>query len=313
MKQKFFLLILTMFPVLLQAAIPVPVLNNNEIVINNLTLKQLRKNPSNRYAIKAQICPMCVGIFKDSIKTFIVIDGECHEMVKEGNEPNTYSYDFKMQADANTARYYFYVTYTTTVFEGKKERTLKSCLYDLQLINRYPSILDINRGLIGSMITLSGRGFTESDKIIFGEIEAQTHYISDHIINFRVPSLPAGKTYEVALRGNKGLIPIGEFKIDFASLHSDHDSIALKSHERVTVAFEIEKVAPAGGLELDITTNIPESIIMPEVVIPAGTKRATAVIEGGRAGNGHLYVEAEGFEALVIPLTVIEEKNFWHY
>lgn len=313
MKQTSLFLILTTFPILSQAAIPMPALNNNEIVINNLTLKQLRKNPSNIYTISAQINPMCADIFKDSIKTSIVIDGQSHPMIKDPTKPNSYSYDFKMPACDNVARYYFSVDYITTVFESKKERTYKSPLYDLQIMNRYPSTLDVNRGLIGSVINISGRGFLEGDKIVFGDIDAETYYVSDFLINFRVPSLPAGRTYEVALHGNHGLIPIGEFKIDFASLCSDHDSLSLKSHESKTVAFEIEKPAPAGGLELDISTNIPESIIMPEVFVPAGSKRVTAVIQAGRAGEGQLYIAAEGFKELVIPVAVTGEKNFWRY
>lgn len=287
---------------------------NAELVINNITPTDLRKNPSDIYTINVEVSPMCVDIHKDSIKPFIVIDGKTHPMTKNSAQTNNYSYDFKMPSGANVARYYVYVDYATTVFEDKKERSVKSPLYDMHLINRYPSALDVNRGPVGSLITISGRGFANSDKILFNQIEAETDYVSDNLIKFKVPVLPGDKSYEVKLQGNKGLLSIGEFKIDSSNIVVDHERISLKSHERTTIAFEIENPAPLGGIELDITTNVPESIIMPEIIIPAGSKRATVVIEGGRPSDGQLYVSANGFRELTIPLLVSpNEKNLWKH
>lgn len=287
---------------------------NSEIVIKNLTPLEFRKNPSDTYAINVDVLPKCADINKDSIKTFIVIDGKTHPMIKNPKKANHYYFDFKMPADANVARYYVFVDYATTIFEEKKERSIKSRLYDLQLINRYPSALDVNRGPVGSLITISGRGFVNSDKILFNQKETETTFVSDNLIKFKVPSLPGDKAYEVLLQGNRGLLPIGEFKIDSSDIIADHEKIALKSYERATIAFEIENEAPLGGIELDITTNIPEGVIMPEISIPAGSKRATVVIEGGRPSDGQIYVTANGFKELTIPILIApNEKNRWKY
>lgn len=315
MKQKFFLLIMTVLPVaLLQSAIPFLdslaslASLNSEIVIKNLTPEELRKNPSGIYTVNVEIAPKCVDIVKDSMKPYIIIDGKMHPMTKNITKENLYSYDFKMPADANIARYYVQLDYAVTTIHGdkkeSKKRLLKSRLYDMHLINRYPSALDVNRGPVGALITIAGRGFTNTDIILFGQKEAETHFVSDNIIHFKVPALPGNQSYEVKLLGNQGLLAIGEFKIDSDTILADHARINLKSHERTTIAFEIANTAPLGGLELDVTTNVPESIIMPEIMIPAGSKRATVVIEGGRPSYGELYVSANGFNELTIPISI---------
>ncbi|PWU06609.1 MAG: cell surface protein [Verrucomicrobia bacterium] len=308
MKTKFLLLFTTLLPLsLLDSAIPLlDTLSslNNEMVINNLTPEELRANPSDIYTINVEVSPMCADINKDSLKTFIVIDGKTHPMQKSPSKSHNYSYDFKMPSGSNAARYYVYVDYTTTILKEKKERSLKSKLFDIHLINRYPSVLDVSRGPVGSLITISGRGFTKSDTIIFNQKEAETFYVSENIINFKVPALPGDQSYPVNLKGNKGLLPVGDFKIDSGNIVTDHSIIALKSREKTTIAFEIENAAPFGGLELDVTTNVPESVVMPEIFIPAGSKRATVVIEGARPSHGELYVSAIGFKELTIPFTI---------
>lgn len=320
MKKKLLLIFVVLPLSLLNAAHPlIDSLNsiaslNAELAINNLTPNDLRKNPSDIYTINVEVSPKCVDINKDSIKPFIVIDGKTHAMSKSTNLPNNYSYDFKMPSGANVARYYVYVDYAITVFEEKKERSIKSRLYDMHLINRYPSALDVNRGPVGSLITISGHGFTNSDKILFNQKETETNFVSDNLIKFKVPVLPGDKSYEVKLQGNKGLLSIGEFKIDSSNIEVDHEKISLKSHERTTIAFEIEHPAPLGGIELDITTNVPESIIMPEITIASGSKRASVVIEGGRPSDGKLYVSANGFNELTIPFLISpNEKSLWKH
>ena len=54
----------------------------------------------------------------------------------------------------------------------------------------------------------------------------------------------------------------------------------------------------------DLTTDIPNSIIMPEVLIPEGARTVSATIEGDKVGSGHLYINAKGLPELVIPVTI---------
>jgi len=63
-------------------------------------------------------------------------------------------------------------------------------------------------------------------------------------------------------------------------------------------------VAPEGGLPISISTDRPESIIMPEVVIPAGAQTVSVPIQGGVGGSGIILATAPGFKDLEIPLQV---------
>lgn len=304
MKTKFGIFILAMFPL--------AILNGNEIAINNLTPECLPQNPSEIYSINVEILPQSSNVNKDLIKPSVVIDGKSHPMLKGAMGPNTFTFDYKMPSGANIARYYYDVEYESKVFEGTKERGLKSPLYDLKTGNRCASTLDVNRGPVGATIPVSGRGLSSKDTIIFGDTEVQTSFVSPNVITFKVPALAAGRVYDVYLEGNNGSIPMGEFRIDPSTISADRDTIYLKSHERTTLTLEIDSPAPKGGLELDITTDIPDSIIMPEVIVAEGSKTVNVTIEGGKPGVGSIFVEANGFDELEIPTEVTEDiNNFW--
>ncbi len=296
------------------AMLPLAFLNANEVVIHNLTPESLPQNPSEIYSINAEIYPVSLNINKDCIKPSVIIDGKIYPMTKGFRGPNTFTYEYKMPSGANTARYYFEVNYLTKVFESIKDRTVKSCLYDLKIGNRCASTLDIYRGPIGAIIPVSGRGLSSGDTIMFGDTEVQTTYVSPYLVTFKVPALRAGKVYDVYLEGNNGSMPMGEFRIDSCTLSANHDSIYLKSGEHTVLALEVDSPAPKGGIELDITTDIPDSIIMPEAIIPEGQKNVNINIEGGKQGTGSIFIGANGFDELVIPVTISEdENNFWSY
>ena len=63
-------------------------------------------------------------------------------------------------------------------------------------------------------------------------------------------------------------------------------------------------VAPAGGLLLDITTDIPESVIMPEAVVPPGQNSLSITVEGGKPGSGSLFLKGYGSGEVSVPVTV---------
>ncbi len=72
-----------------------------------------------------------------------------------------------------------------------------------------------------------------------------------------------------------------------------------------TLTFTLPAPAPAGGQLLDITTDIPDSIIMAEVIVPAGESTVTAEVKGGAPGTGHLFLKGYGSSGEInIPVTV---------
>ena len=80
--------------------------------------------------------------------------------------------------------------------------------------------------------------------------------------------------------------------------------LELKSGERKVLAFILEHPAPSDGLEVLVTTNIPESIIMPEVFIPGEARTVNIPIIGGEAGIGSLYVKGQGLPEIEVAISV---------
>lgn len=82
------------------------------------------------------------------------------------------------------------------------------------------------------------------------------------------------------------------------------DNLSLQTGERGTIAFSLSRPAQEGGLYLNITTNIPESVIMPEVTIPEGSRSVSASILAGNPGEGILSIEADGYERTEVTIRI---------
>ena len=70
------------------------------------------------------------------------------------------------------------------------------------------------------------------------------------------------------------------------------------------LTFTLSYPAADGGQLLDVTTDVPESVIMREVVVPAGQTSVTVNVQGGRPGSGNLYLKGFGDGTIKIPVTV---------
>jgi len=53
-----------------------------------------------------------------------------------------------------------------------------------------------------------------------------------------------------------------------------------------------------------VTTDIPESVIMPEVVVPEGQTSAVVTVQGGKPGTGSLFLKGYGNGEVSVPVTV---------
>lgn len=81
-------------------------------------------------------------------------------------------------------------------------------------------------------------------------------------------------------------------------------SLLLETGKRGTVAFSLPETVSGDGLYLTITTNIPDSIIMPEATIPGGERSINVPMEGSAPGDGFLFIEADGYKPIQIPVSV---------
>ncbi|HYP16028.1 MAG TPA: IPT/TIG domain-containing protein [Opitutus sp.] len=275
------------------------------IVLSNLTPASLPENPSQIYTITLRVTPKSQSIVKGSLNPRIVIDGKNYPMTKSSLGENLYEFDYQLPAGRDQLAYYFLVDYRIENGNGvRSPAQTYSDVTQATVVRRYVLSLEVNRGPVGARISVLGRGFTPQDVIYFDNTPARTVYESPNAISFFVPALAAGQNYKVMLGSTAGNSPVGTFRIDASQLSVSPTSLMLRTGETQTLSFTVPNPAPPGGLLLDLTTDVPESVIMPEVIVPQGQTSVTVNVQGGRAGSGSLFLKGYGAGEVTVPVTV---------
>lgn len=276
----------------------------DSVVLTNLTPNSLPENPSQIYTITLRVTPKIQTIVPGSTKPMIIIDGKNYAMNPSSLADGLYEFEYQLPAGRDELAYYFLVNYTT---ESNGQLTPHDAYTEIthaKIVHRYVLALEVNRGPVGARVSVLGRGFTPQDIIYFDNTPTRTVFESPNALSFFVPALEANRNYPVMIGSTAGNSPVGTFRIDASSLTVSPSSLTLRSGERQTLTFTVPNAAPPGGLLLDITTDVPESVIMPEVVVPAGSNTITVTVESGKPGSGSLFLKGYGAGELTIPVTV---------
>ncbi len=279
--------------------------------LSNLTPERVPENSSRTYTLTMSAYINDGDIVQDSIKPYIVIDEQVLPM-REATDTKfdrIYEYDYVMPKGRTEAKYYFLLKYeVTNTIEGiDKNREMKSrTVYTLKPVSRYVVTLQNERGPVGTVVPVLGRGFDQLDKIYVGDVQADVEYVTRNTINFTVPPLKAGKTYDVTLVGTNTETWVGTFRVDSAKINISPNNIELKSGEITNIIFSTGFTAPKGGYAIDVKTNIPSSVIMDEVVIPEGQSSTSVTLKADTPGKGFLYINGLGFYEIQIPVEIKE-------
>ncbi len=274
------------------------------VVLTNLTPVSLPENPSQIYTITLRVTPRSNTIEPGSISPVIVIDGQSHPMRKSDLGENIFEYDYQGAAGREQLAYYFLVRYRIKSSTSPVSVETYTEVAQARIVRRYVLSLEVNRGPVGARVSVLGRGFTPQDVIYFENTPTRTVFESPNSLSFFVPAVTPGQNYRVTLGSTNGNSPVGTFRVDGTNLTVTPSSLNLRTRERQSVTFSVPNPAPAGGLLLDLTTDIPESVIMPEVIVPQGQTAVTVTVEGGNPGNGSLFLKGYGDGELTIPVTV---------
>jgi hypothetical protein len=278
------------------------------LTLTNLTPGSLPENPSRIYTITMRVTPARnAAPTPQNITPFIIIDGKNYQMVKSKLGENIFEYDYQLPASRTEMAYYFIVKYQVEVSGRLEPRETYSELTRASTVNRYVLSLEVNRGPVGARISVLGRGFSPQDVIYFDNVPTRTVYESPNSLSFYVPALEAGRNYQIMLGSASGNSPVGTFRIDASSLSVIPSALTLRPGETQVLTFTVANPAPAGGLLLDVTTDVPECIIMPEAVVPAGQTTLTINVQGGKPGSGSLFLKGYGAGEVTIPVTVTEK------
>jgi hypothetical protein len=288
----------------LTAALGLALLSGCETVtLTDLTPKSMAENPSHIYTFSLRVTPRNSTV--SGVTPQIVVDGQSHHMKKSALGEGIYDFEYQLPAGRDRMAYYYLVNYT--VEGGSGAQTPQETYTQVETVNivsRYVLSLEVNRGPVGARISVLGRGFTPQDVVHLNGTPARTAYESPNSISFFVPPLDPGRNYQVTVNGTAGNSPVGTFRIDAATVSVSPTSLSLRTGERQTLTFSLPNAAPPGGTLLDIATDVPESVIMPEVIVPQGQTSVGITVEGGTPGNGNLFLKGFGQGELTIPISV---------
>jgi hypothetical protein len=289
----------------LGAALGLALLSGCETVtLTNLTPSSMPENPSQIYTFSLRVMPHTNTVPASSVVAHIVVDGRSYEMKKSPMGEGLYDFEYQLPAGREEVAYYFLVDYNV---EGNSVITPQQTYTEVahaKIVHRYVLSLEVNRGPVGAKISVLGRGFTPNDIIAFNGNATRTTFESPTSLSFFVPALDAGRNYAVTLQSPAGNSPVGTFRIDPSTVTVAPTSLALRTGQREPITFTIPNPAPPGGTLLDVTTDVPESVIMPEVVVPQGQMSITVNVEGGKPGAGNLFLKGFGNGEVTIPVTV---------
>lgn len=272
--------------------------------LTNLTPSSLPENPSGIYTFTLRVTPKSGTVVPDSIAPHVIVGAESHDMKKSDAIPGIYEFDYKLPTGQDSIGYYFLVNYSTEGNGSIAPREAFTEVARASVVSRYILSLEVNRGPVGARIGVLGRGFTPQDLIGFDGSPVRTVFESPTSLGFFVPALAPGKTYRVTLSSSAGNSVVGTFKIDSSDVTVDPAALSLSPGQKQNVTFTVSQPAPAGGLLLDVTTDVPESVIMPEVIVPEGQTSVSVTVEGGKAGTGSLFLKGYGSGEVSVPVTV---------
>lgn len=274
------------------------------VTLTNLTPASMPENPSQIYTFTLRVTPRTNTVPPASIAPHIIVDGQHFPMRKSAIGEGLYEFDYQLPAGRDEIAYYYLVNYSV---EGNNLRSPQETYTGVNRVNvvrRYVLSLEVNRGPVGARVSVLGRGFTPQDSINFEGTPVRTVFESPNALSFFVPPLPAGRNYQVSLTSTAGNSPVGTFRIDPSAVTVFPASLQLRSGQQQLLSFTLPNPAPPGGTLLDVTTDVPESVIMPEVIVPQGQTQVTINVEGGKPGNGSLFLKGYGAGEVTIPITV---------
>jgi hypothetical protein len=287
----------------LGAAVGLILLAGCDVKIVNLTPTTLRENPSQIYTISARIENTGGNVVAGSIVPHLIIDGQ--DLIMKQSQGDVYTLDYQLPPGRDEFAYYILVNYKTeSNGNTPNDRETYIETVHVKIAGRYVLSLQADRGPVGAQIGVSGSGFTPQDIVYFEGTPARTVYASPTALNFFVPAVEPDHSYKVTINGSSGSADVGTFHIDSLNIQASPASLTLRTGERQSLTFTVPITAPAGGLLLDVTTDIPDSVIMPEVVVPAGSSSVTVTVQGGRPGSGSLVLKGYGAGTVAIPVTV---------
>jgi hypothetical protein len=272
------------------------------VTLTDLTPKSMAENPSQIYTFSLRVTPRTHTV--SAIVPNIIIDGQNFKMKPSPLGQGIYEFEYQLPGGRDRVAYYYLVNYNVEGNQVLTPQETYTNVETVQIVRRYVLSLEVNRGPVGARVSVLGRGFTPQDGIFFEGQPTRTNFESPNALSFFVPPLEPNRNYQVTLNSAAGNSPVGTFRIDPSSISVSPSALTLRTGERQNLTFTLPNAAPPGGTLIDVQTDIPDSVIMPEVVVPQGQTYVSVTIEGGKPGNGSLFLKGFGNGEVTVPVTV---------
>lgn len=266
--------------------------------ITNLTPDTVPQNPSQIYTITASFHPTSKRVVTSSISPRIIIDGRSYPMSKSNVNGDVWEFDYQLPVGRTNASYYFICDYLMEDQTGRPTE-IYSELQTMNIAGRYVIRSEAMRAPVGSRVSVLGAGFNTADIVYFNQTPTRTVFESPSSLSFFVPPVMPGQSYNLTVNGPAGTLEVGTFRVDAISFQVTPAALALRTGEQQALTFTIPQAAPAGGMLIDVTTDVPASVIMPEVIVPAGQMSVTVPVQGGNPGVGSLFFRSSAGESAV--------------
>jgi hypothetical protein len=285
----------------LAATVALLVLTGCNLTITNLTPNTVPANPSQIYTITASFRPTSNQIDPASITPRIIIDGSAYKMNKSTAGTDIWEFEYQIPAGRASASYYFICEFTgKEVASGTVPNEMYSELQTMKIAGRYVIRSEATRAPVGSRVSVLGAGFTTADLVYFDSTPTRTVFESPSSLSFFVPAVSPGRTYRLSVVNSlTGNLDVGTFRVDAISFSVSPSALYLRQGEQQALTFTIPSPAPAGGMLIDVRTDVPDSVIMPEVMVPANATSVTVPVQGGKPGNGSLFFTSSAGESAV--------------
>lgn len=284
----------------LAAAVTLLVLTGCNFTITNLTPDTVPANPSQIYTITASFHPKSSQIDTASISPRIIIDGSVYKMTKSAAGTDLWEFDYQLPAGRTTASYYFICEFSAINSSSNVPNEITSELQSMKVAGRYVIRAEATRAPVGSRVSVLGAGFSTADIVYFDSTPTRTVFESPSSLSFFVPAVAPAHTYRLSIVNSlAGNLDVGTFRVDSISFAVSPSALYLRQGEQQALTFTIPSPAPAGGMLIDVRTDMPDSVIMPEVMVPANATSVTIPVQGGKPGTGSLFFTSSAGESSV--------------
>ena len=276
------------------------VLAGCNLTITNLTPDTVPANPSQIYTITAAFHPKSSQVDLASISPRIIIDGSVYKMTKSPAGADLWEFEYQIPSGRDSASYYFICEFSAKNSTSGVPNEITSELQRMKITGRYVIRSEATRAPVGSRVSVLGAGFTTADIVYFDSTPTRTVFESPSSLSFFVPAVAPGRTYKLGIMNSlTGNLDVGNFRVDAISFSVSPAALYLRQGEQQALTFTIPSPAPAGGMLIDVRTDVSESVIMPEVMVPANATSVTVPVQGGKPGTGSLFFTSSAGESSV--------------